>query len=203
MQTTQTDLLKAIRDSDNREAWGAFYNIYAPMIASFTRRLGVEPTDADDVSQDVMMIAQRSVRDGVFDPAKGRFRAWLYGIARKRSWAMRRARQRPTRAQSVPHDGGIDLLGSVEDQSDAAERAIWEQEWRYALLDEALRQLQSQYGKKALRAFELYGVQRLPVEQVANELGIGAASVYAYKNRVLCAIKKWVAQFEDDAEAQV
>lgn len=202
MHTTQTDLLKAIRDSDNREAWGVFYNIYAPMIANFTRRLGVEPADADDVSQDVLMIAQRSVRDGVFDPAKGRFRAWLYGIARKRSWAMRRARQRPTRSQAVPHDDGVDLLGSVEDQSDAAERAIWEQEWRYALLDEALRQLQSQYGKKALRAFELYGVQRLPADQVANELGIATASVYAYKNRILSAIKNWVAQFEDDAEAQ-
>lgn len=202
MQTTQTDLLKAIRDSDNREAWGAFYNIYAPMIASFTRRLGVEPSDADDVSQDVLMIAQRSVRDGAFDPAKGRFRAWLYGIARKRSWAMRRARQRPTRLQAVPRDDGVDLLGSVEDQSDAAERAIWEQEWRYALLDEALRQLQSQYGEKALRAFELHGVQRLPADQVASELGIATASVYTYKNRVLSAIKKWVAQFEDDDETQ-
>lgn len=194
MHTTQADLLKAIRDSHNREAWGAFYRIYAPMIASFSRRLGLSPTDADDVSQEVLMAAHRSVQDGTFDPSKGRFRGWLYGIARKQALAAHRARRRPTRSQA--RRSGVDLLGSLQDKSDEAEREIWEQEWRYALLDEALRQLQADFGAKALRAFVLYGIQKIPVEKVAAELEITPSSVYAYKHRVLGAIKDWIARFE-------
>jgi RNA polymerase sigma-70 factor (ECF subfamily) len=196
MHTTQADLLKAIRESRNRDDWGAFYRIYAPMVSGFMRRLGLSPTDAEDVCQEVLMIAHRSVQDGSFDPHRGRFRAWLYGIARRQACAARRARHRPTRAQAVAHDGGVDLLGNLEDKSDEAEREIWEQEWRYALLDAAFRALQPQFGNKALRAFELYGIQRLPVEQVAADLGISPASVYAYKHRVLAAIKQWVADYE-------
>jgi RNA polymerase sigma-70 factor (ECF subfamily) len=196
VHTTQADLLKAIRDSENREAWGSFYRIYAPMVASFTRRMGLPPADAEDVAQEVLLIAHRSVQEGAFDPRKGRFRAWLYGIARKQVWAARRARMRPTRAQAIQQDGGVDLLSNIEDKSDEAERQIWEQEWRYALLDEALRQLQPQFGAKALRAFDLYGVQRQPVEKVAAELGITPSSVYAYKHRILTAIKEWVTNFE-------
>ncbi len=200
MQTTQIDLLKAVRDSRNRQAWGAFYRIYAPMIASFAKRLSLTDSEADDVSQDVLMIAQRSLCDGVYDPRKGRFRAYLYGIARKRAFMAVRARHRPTRAQATPLEDGVDLLSSIEDKSDAVDREIWEQEWRYALLEEALRQLRSQLGAKALRAFELYAVQRQPVDAVAAELNIAPASVYTYKNRILKAIRKWVSEFEGEDE---
>jgi RNA polymerase sigma-70 factor (ECF subfamily) len=200
VQTTQADLLKAIVDSRNRDAWGAFYRIYAPMIARFAQRLSLPESEADDISQEVLMIAHRSLRDGQYDPRKGRFRSWLYGIARNRALMARRARQRPTRAQAIPNDDGVDLLSGIEDKGDEAAQEIWEQEWRYALLDEALRQLQSRLGANTLRAFERYAVQRLPVDDVAVELGISPASVYAYKNRVLNAIKQWVAEFEDSAD---
>lgn len=202
MHTTQADLLKAIRDSRNRAAWGAFYRIYAPMIASFAQRLGLPDSEADDVSQEVLMIAQQAMREEKYDPRKGRFRTWLYGVARNRAWMARRARQRPTRAQAIPQDDGVDLLGNVEDKGDEAEKQIWEQEWRYALLGEALRQLHNQIGATALRAFEMYAVQDSPVETVAAELGIRPSSVYAYKNRVLNAIREWMVDFEGDSGEQ-
>jgi DNA-directed RNA polymerase specialized sigma24 family protein len=74
---------------------------------------------------------------------------------------------------------------------------IWLQEWRYALLDEALRQIRTEVGEKEYQAFVLYGVERQAVQKVAEQLGITTSSVYVYKGRVLAAVQKWVERFEE------
>ncbi|MBI4580000.1 MAG: sigma-70 family RNA polymerase sigma factor [Planctomycetes bacterium] len=197
-QTTQTNLLSAVKDSQNREAWGQFYRIYAPMLRNFGRRLGVSEVDLDDLTQEVLMIAHRSLRDHVYDPAKGRFRMWLFGIARRQALAVLRARGRRTRVQHVPQADGVDLLAQIEDpRTDQTMQEIWQQEWRYALLDEALRQIRPDVGENEYHAFVLYAVDRKPVQAVADQLGISPSSVYVYKARVLGAIQKWVEQFEE------
>lgn len=199
MQTTQTNLLSAVRDSQNREAWGHFYRIYAPMLRNFGRRLGVNEIDLDDLTQEVLMIAHRSLRDDIYDPSKGRFRMWLFGIARRQALAVLRARGRRTRVQQPVTSDGVDLLAQVEDpRTEETMQEIWQQEWRYALLDEALRQIRTNVGDNEYEAFVLYAVQRQPVQKVAEQLGITTSSVYVYKGRVLAAIQKWVEQFEQD-----
>ncbi len=200
MEQTQTNLLWAVRDGHDPQAWSHFYRLYAPMVRNFARRLGLNDADADDATQEVLLLAHDALGRGVYDPKKGRFRGWLYGIARKRALMTHRARHRPSRAQAVPLETGVDLLSGIEDKHEEAERRIWEQEWRYAMLDEALRQLQPELGQNVFQAFVLYAIQRKPVEQVATELGISTSSVYVYKSRVLDAIRAWIAQFEDDAD---
>ena len=198
MDQTQTSLLWAVRDAGNRQAWTDFHRIYAPLVRVFCRRLGLTDADADDATQELMMLAHDALCRGVYDPRKGRFRGWLYGVARKRALMAHRARRRPTRAQAVPTEDGLDLISGLEDKHDEAERRIWEQEWRYALLEEAMRQLQPTLPEKTFQAFVLYAVEQRPVEQVAAELRISASSVYVYKSRVLDAIREWTAGFEDD-----
>jgi RNA polymerase sigma factor (sigma-70 family) len=199
LQTTQTNLLQAVRDSQNREAWGSFYRIYAPMLRNFTRRLGLSDSDSDDVTQEVLMVAQRSLREQRYDPAKGRFRTWLYGIARRQALAAMRARRRRTRVQSVATEGGIELLAQLEDpHGEETAQEIWRQEWRYALLNEALRQVQPEVGEKTFEAFTLFAIQQRPADEVARQLGIAPASVYVYKSRMLDAIRRWIEQFETE-----
>lgn len=198
MHTTQTSLLSAVRDSHNREAWGCFYRIYAPMLRHFARRLGLSDADTEDVTQEVLMAAHRSLQEGVYDPNKGRFRAWLYGIARRQSLAVLRARRRRTRAQLPDDEDGVDLLTQLQDtHSEDAVQEIWRQEWRYALLDEALRHIRSEVGEKPFAAFMHYAIERRPVQNVADLLGIAPSSVYVYKSRVLDAVRQWVEQFEE------
>lgn len=198
MDTTQTNLLWAVREGGDEVAWNLFYRIYAPMMRQFSRRLGLNEVEADDVTQEVLMVVHRALREGSYEPKKGKFRGWLYGVVHKRAMSAHRARRRRTRAQSAERDTDFDLLNSVADRSDEAIREIWEQEWRYAVLEEALRQLQPTLGEKSFRSFVLYAIENRPVQEVASQLGIAPASVYTYKNRVLKAIRKWIAHFEDD-----
>ena len=198
MDTTRQTLLRAVRDSQNREAWGSFYRIYVPMLGHFFRRLGLSDTDTEDVTQDVLMIAHRALRDGVYDPAKGRFRKWLGGVARRQALAALRARRRRTRVQAFAPESGVDLLDQLEDPRNGHARdELWNQEWRYAVLSEALRHARSSVGDKPFRAFRLFAIDRMPVQQVANELGIAPSSVYVYKSRMLEAVRSWVDRFEE------
>lgn len=198
MDTTQSSLLWAVSEHGDEQAWNLFYRIYAPMLRQFSRRMGLNEVEADDVLQEVLLVVHRALREKSYDPAKGRFRGWLFGVVRHRALSAQRARQRRTRAQSVASDTGIDLLAGVPDTHDEAAAEIWAQEWRYAMLEEALRQLQPSLGEKVFRAFVLYAMENRPPAEVAAELEIATASVYTYKNRVLNAIKEWVAGFEDD-----
>jgi len=168
------------------------------MLRQFARRLGLNESESDDATQEVLLVVQRSLRDGSYDPTRGKFRGWLYGVARNRALGAHRARQRRTRVQSAGGDTDMDLLSGIPDHREDALREVWEQEWRFALLEEALRNLRPVLGEKSFRAFELYALQNRPVAEVAAELGIAPASVYTYKNRVLGAIKQWIAQFDDD-----
>jgi len=198
VQTTQTNLLRAVRDSRNRQAWGDFYRIYAPMLHHFARRLGLQEPDIDDVTQEVLMIAQRSLQDRRYDPRRGRFRSWLYGIARRQALAALRARRRRTRVQLAPLAGEDDPLQQIQDpRTEETMSAIWHQEWRYAMLEEALRHIRTQVGEKSFQAFCRYAIERRPVRQVARELGLSTSSVYVYKSRVLDAIRRWIRQFEE------
>ena len=41
MEQTQTNLLWAVRDAQNQDAWVDFYRIYAPMVRNFAKRMGL------------------------------------------------------------------------------------------------------------------------------------------------------------------
>jgi RNA polymerase sigma-70 factor (ECF subfamily) len=194
---TQTQLLRDVRDAGNQQAWTSFHRIYAPLTRSFLRRMGLTEADVDDSTQEIMLTAHAALRDGVYDRSKGGFRAWLFGVARKKALMAHRARRRPSRVQTPEGDSGLHLLAGAEDKSAETEQQIWEQEWRYVLLGEAIQQLRGSMGENVYEAFLRYGVQRQPVDQVAADLGISTSSVYVYKQRALCAIRDWLAANED------
>lgn len=197
METTQTHLLWAVRDTHNREAWVSFYRIYGTMVSHFVRRLGLSEAEADDATQEVLLAAHKSLQEGLYDPAKGRFRNWLYGIARKRALVALRARARRTRVQSTAQEEGADLLDALEDKhADESAREVWQREWRYAILEEAMRHVQAAVGDKEFQAFVLHAIENRPVNEVAEMLDISPSSVYVYKGRVLAAIRDWAARFE-------
>lgn len=169
------------------------------MLEHFARRLGLSGSDVDDVTQEVLMLAHQSLRDGVYDPAKGRFRSWLYGITRNRVLVALRGRNRRTRVHLGSDENGLDRMQQVEDpHNDDVTREIWRQEWRYAMLDEAMHQLQHSLGENVFQAFVRFAINHEPAEEVAADLGISTSSVYVYKGRVVEAIRQWVSQFDDE-----
>ena len=91
MDETGADLLTRIVAGD-REAFGAFYDLHAPVLFGFCVRILKDARDAEDVLQETFVQVWRDA--GRFDPARASVKTWLFTIARSRAldrWRSRRS----------------------------------------------------------------------------------------------------------------
>ena len=79
---TRPSLLVRIRDARDREAWGQFVEIYAPLVYDMARRRGLQDADAADLTQDVLRSVSVAIGRLDYDLAKGTFRSWLFTVTR-------------------------------------------------------------------------------------------------------------------------
>jgi RNA polymerase sigma-70 factor (ECF subfamily) len=167
-------------------AWEEFRDRYAPIIAGFARNLGARPQDVDDVIQDVLTGFFASSPTFVYDPSKGRFRAYLKVCTIR---ALRNRMGKAARLRTVPIEQVDD--GAVE--FDQAWNDVWEQE----LLKRALDVVREKYrAGNTFRAFEQYVLFARAPEEVASELGVNVATVYKAKDRVTAALRKLMQRLE-------
>jgi DNA-directed RNA polymerase specialized sigma24 family protein len=69
--------LKATDAQPRELAWKQFYDRYAPVISSYAYRNGASRQQADEVVQDIIAGFFEASPRFVYDPARGRFRAYL------------------------------------------------------------------------------------------------------------------------------
>ncbi len=88
---TGADLLARIVAGD-RDAFGAFYDLHAPVLFGFCVRILRDARDAEDVLQETFVQVWRDAER--FDPTRASVKTWLFTIARSRAldrWRSRRS----------------------------------------------------------------------------------------------------------------
>jgi RNA polymerase sigma-70 factor (ECF subfamily) len=75
-------LARAVAESRDREAFTELFDFFAPRINSYLQRLSLEPGQAEEVTQEVMVVLWRKAQ--LFDPSKSSLSTWLFRIARNR-----------------------------------------------------------------------------------------------------------------------
>jgi RNA polymerase sigma-70 factor (ECF subfamily) len=75
-------LVAQVAVSQDRDAFAALFDHYAPRLAAYLQRLGSEPALAEEIVQDTMATLWRKA--ALFDPLKSSVGTWLYRIARNR-----------------------------------------------------------------------------------------------------------------------
>lgn len=172
-------------------AWQEFYDFYTPIVAGFARNFGASPQDIQDVIQDVMLGFYRVSPNFVYDPAKGRFRGFLKVC----TFRALRARVNAIRKMQT------NKLEDMDPESPEVTQ-IWSQQWDQELLRRAMQEVRQEYQEpsrqKTFRAFELYVILGKPSEEVAAELQMEINSVHKAKERITKALRKKVAEFEQD-----
>jgi DNA-directed RNA polymerase specialized sigma24 family protein len=82
MQRTHSDetnvrlLARVGQDPIDQAAWEAFVAYYGPTIQLWCRKRGLQASDADDVTQDVLLRLSRTLRKFSYDPSRT-IRGWL------------------------------------------------------------------------------------------------------------------------------
>lgn len=179
--TTNATLLERLRDGE--EPWVEFFRKYAPHIADIGRFKGIPAAECDDLVQEVMIRMSRRVEAGFrYDASLAHFRTYLNHIIKSCICDhYRELNRRNTLFREFASDDDAERPDELLD-------LMLQEKWRRFLMQEAIEELKSRLDVSTFQAFDLYGLQNRPVEEVTALLGISRNRVYVAKNR---GMKMW------------
>ncbi len=175
---THVSLLARIRDDDRDDnAWREFVERYAPRIYDWCRIRNLQPPDAEDVTQDVLVRLARHLGTFDYDPT-ATFRGWLRRVAENAIADFYR-----TRRKTLTTDrNGSDSLESLEAQQDLHQRV--DEAFDLELLDLAKARVKARINKDRWLAWELTAVAQLSGEEVSERLQMKLPTVYSNRSKV-------------------
>lgn len=181
---TSLTLLARLRGNDPG-AWERLLRLYGPLVLYWGRRAGLNEADSADLLQDVMKSVTGAIGRFERNRTSGTFRGWLWTITRNRLRDFARmAAQRPAAV------GGTDAQSRMLEVPESEPESSPESEPSKALLQRALELVRSGFESRTWEAFWRTTVDgRLP-QDVAAELGVGLASVYQARSRVLKRLRE-------------
>lgn len=198
---TTTQVLQALKTSDDSAVWELFHRHFYPVIFNFGKKMGLADHDSEDAAQETMMAFLKAYRKGGYDREKGRLCHWLFGVARK---VLMNRRKKIVPERQVPDNTtGTSFWNLLEDNQGAAALVTWDGEWRQMVLKRCLDQAREECGEKVFQAFELYAISQLPIEEVCQKLKMSRNAVYIAKTRVLTRLRKLEHQFDDECEGSL
>ena len=80
--TEQARLALRVAQERDRDAFARLFDPFAPRIAGYLQRLGLDAGQAEEMTQEVMVVLWHKA--ALFDPAKSSLATWLYRVARNR-----------------------------------------------------------------------------------------------------------------------
>jgi RNA polymerase sigma-70 factor (ECF subfamily) len=143
------------------------------------RRLGVPPSDVDDVAQEVALVVLR--RENVIQP--GKERAFVIGSTARIASNWRRSRRRQPQPLADEAAGVAEVgraeWGPPEDARDPVQEASLERAQGLALLEAALQEMTP--GQRLV--FTLFELEELSAREIAEQLEIPEAAVVSRLRR--------------------
>ncbi len=180
--STRISIVDGIR-SNERDGWSNFVDAYAPLILAFCRRQHLQPSDAEDVVQEVFIAVTKSIHS--FDPKRGPFRAWLGKIVERAIIRQQKKRLREGLGQGGDLSDFDDLLLTNDGHE-------WNDDFDAYVFRFALQRVQESASDRNWHAFEAVWLAEEPVEDVAARMGVKASWVYDNKFQLLKRLSREV-----------
>ncbi|MCS7468465.1 sigma-70 family RNA polymerase sigma factor [Stieleria sp. ICT_E10.1] len=188
---TRPSLLMRIRDPRDRQAWSEFSDLYRPVVCRMARHRGMQPADADDLAQQVLMAISRAIEGFTPDHGQAKFRTWLKTIAR-RAIINALTRNAPDRAI-----GGSDVIDLLHQQPAADEQTqTLMMQYRREIFLVAASQIREEFQDETWQAFWSSVVLGQDVQRVAESLNRSRGSVYTARSRVMKRLKDKVQELD-------
>jgi len=179
---TRNSLIVRLPDSGDAEAWEQFAAIYEPLVYRLARGKGFQDADAKEISQEVMVSVAGAVERWRPDPEKGRFRDWLFRIARNLMIKyLTRRKHRPLGTG----DSQFQKLLEREGEIDPSLSRELDREYEREMFQWASAQVRQQVSEKTWNAFWLTSVEGRAIAEVARDLKMTQGAVYIARSRVI------------------
>ncbi len=179
---TRASLLLRVRDWQDQQAWKEFVDIYTPLLLGYARKMGLQESDAWNVTQIVFSKIIRSLRGFQYDPDRGRFRDWLGTVIRHeiiRHWKQNRCEQ-PLPTEPIWQD------------------ADWQADYLAHILRTALDRIEPEFDAESWETFEAVWLRDSPPQHVAKSIERPVQWVYQAKFRVTQRLRQEVLALAED-----
>lgn len=191
-ESTSITLLGRLREQPaDGAAWQDFLARYRPRIYAHCLSCALQPADAEDVTQGVLLRLVQKLPEFRYDPGQS-FRAWLRTVTRHILADYLADRRR---VQGSGDTAIVRLLEDLQARETLAQQL--EAEFDRELLDEALNRVRERVSAQHWEAFRLTALEGLAGAAVAAQLGMRVATVYATKSKVQQLVRDEVRRLED------
>lgn len=173
------------------DAWAEFAARYGRQVYRWCRRWHVQPADAEDISQAVLLEFARQVQTFRYDPA-GSFRAWLKTLTHRAwcDWLAARTRGGPT------FNIAWDVLASTESRDDLVARL--EAEHRREQFEAAAAVVRLRVEPRTWEAFRLVAIEGVSGAEAAARLDLSVGAVYVARSKVQKLLREEAQKFHSD-----
>ena len=194
---TRHSLVLRLKNHEDEEAWAEFVRIYEPLIFALAKHRGIQEADAQDLCQDVFQAVASAIERWDPDRAKGRFRAWLFRIARNHLLKMLERQRRHGRGT-----GGTRAQQMLEayPQAESAIQAEFVAAFKRRAFQWAADEVRGEFTTSTWQAFWKTGVDNLRVRDVARDLRLSEGAVYIARSRVLARLRAAVQRLTTDID---
>ncbi len=189
--TSVTLLGKLRHQPADTGAWEEFVRRYRPRIYAYCLAFPLQPADAEDVSQAVLLKLTTKLREFQYDPAQS-FRAWLKAVTRHilLDFLAERGSEQGSGDSAVRR-----LLENLEAREGLVQQL--EAEFDQELLDIALRHVRPRVPPQHWDAFRLTALEGLSGAEAGTRLGMLVATVYTAKSKVQKLVREEIARLEE------
>ena len=192
---TRPSLLVRIRDPQDDQAWTEFVGLYEPVVYRIARQRGFQDADARELTQDVLVAVASAIERWEPDPARGKFRTWLFRIARNLSINLLASRRRQTQGTG---DTGFQALLEEQEAPQGEDSDLFDREYRRELFGRTAAQVRGQFREATWQAFWLTSVLGRGIGETAQELGMSVGAVYIARSRVMARLREKIEELSGD-----
>jgi RNA polymerase sigma factor (sigma-70 family) len=186
---TRASLLARIKNLEDHESWQDFFDTYWKLIYGVCVKRGLSPFEAEDVVQETMCAAMKSMPEFNYNRSVGSIKSWLLNMVR---WRIADQFRKRSLIRNLPAGVGVDGSDGLDELVDKrAEdlQAVWDQQWEQALLEAAVDKTKRTIDPQKYRVFDLLMNHQWPAAKVAENLSMSVDQVYLVKHRVNQMVK--------------
>jgi len=177
---TLASLIGHVAQAGDRGAYAALFKYFAPRVKAYLRRAGLAGAEAEEVTQEVMLVLWRKA--ALFDPARAGAATWVFAIARNARIDHAR-RRRDASATEMPD--------AMEDERAPSPEALTLTTEREALIRTALGTLSPEQQQIVQLSF----FSETPHAAIANALNLPLGTV---KSRIRLGLARLRAALEGE-----
>lgn len=187
MTETPVTLLERLRQQPHEGChWERFVRLFTPILTRWAQRLGVSPSDIDDLLQETFTLLIGKLVAFEYDPQRS-FRAWLWTVFRHHFIAWRKRQSIPLRHAEFD----IEELASPDGNA-----LLVEAEYRQQLLARALKLIRVDFPDQTWQLFWQSVVEGRPIPELVEEFAVTANAIYLVRRRVLARLREELAGFD-------